>query len=250
MLIVFGSALIGVLVEAFAPRTARYRAQVTLTIGGQVLALVAVVSQALHLCSAIGRPAVLGAVAIDRPALFLQGTLLGVSLLATLLMAQRVPNGIRAGLAAFTPQAATVPGSTAEQVAIKAGVAQTEVFPLAMFALGGMMLFASSNDLLTMFVALEVLSLPLYLMCGLARRNRLLSQEASLKYFLLGAFSSAFFLFGVAMLYGYAGSLSLAQIAVGGGPTALGVVGIALLSVGLLFKVGAVPFHSWVPDVY
>lgn len=250
MLIVFGVALAGVLVEAFAPRSARYPAQVTLSIGGQVAALIAVVSQALHLGSVIGRPAVLGAIAIDRPALFLQGTLLGVSVLATLLMAQRVSDGSRSGLAAFTPQAATVPGSAAEQVALKAGVAQTEVFPLAMFALSGMMLFGASDDLLTMFVALEVLSLPLYLMCGLARRNRLLSQEASLKYFLLGAFSSAFFLFGAAMLYGYAGSLSLPAIAAAHGPTALGLIGIALLCVGLLFKVGAVPFHSWVPDVY
>ena len=67
------------------------------------------------------------------------------------------------------------------------------------------MLFPAANDLLTMFVALEVLSLPLYLLCGLARRRRLLSQEAALKYFLLGAFSSAFFLYGMALLYGYAG---------------------------------------------
>ena len=73
---------------------------------------------------------------------------------------------------------------------------QTEVFPLTLFAIGGMLLFPAADDLLTMFVALEVLSLPLYLMCGLARRRRLLSQEAALKYFLLGAFSSAFFLYG------------------------------------------------------
>ena len=82
-----------------------------------------------------------------------------------------------------------------------------------MFAVGGMLLFPASNDLLTMFVALEVLSLPLYLLCGLARRRRLLSQEASLKYFLLGAFSSAFFLYGVALLYGYAGTVDLGGIA-------------------------------------
>ncbi len=75
---------------------------------------------------------------------------------------------------------------------------QTEVFPLTMFAIGGMLLFPAADDLLTMFIALEVLSLPLYLLCGLARRRRLLSQEAALKYFLLGAFSSAFFLYGVA----------------------------------------------------
>ena len=86
---------------------------------------------------------------------------------------------------------------------------QTEVYPLAMFSLGGMMLFPASNNLLLMFVALEVLSLPLYLMAGLARRRRLLSQEAAVKYFLLGAFASAFFLYGVALLYGYAGSVDL-----------------------------------------
>ena len=90
----------------------------------------------------------------------------------------------------------------------KAGVIQTEVFPLTLFAVGGMLLFPAADDLLTMFVALEVLSLPLYLLCGLARRRRLLSQEAALKYFLLGAFSSAFFLYGVALLYGYAGTLT------------------------------------------
>ena len=86
---------------------------------------------------------------------------------------------------------------------------QTEVFPFTLFALGGMMTFCAANDLLTMFVALEVLSLPLYLMCGLARRRRLLSQEAAVKYFLLGAFASAFFLYGLALLYGYAGSVRL-----------------------------------------
>ena len=75
------------------------------------------------------------------------------------------------------------------------------------------MLFPAANDLLTMFVALELLSLPLYLMSGLARRRRLLSQEAALKYFLLGAFSSGFFLFGAALLYGYAGSIGLPEIA-------------------------------------
>ncbi len=105
-----------------------------------------------------------------------------------------------------------------------------------------------------MFVALEMLSLPLYLLCGLARRRRLLSHEAAMKYFLLGAFSSAFFLFGVAMLYGFSGSVSLDKIAAtasaGTGSDTLLFAGIALTGIGLLFKVGAVPFHSWKPDVY
>ena len=103
--------------------------------------------------------------------------------------------------------------------------------------------------------AMTVLSLPLYLLCGLARRRRLLSQEASLKYFLLGAFSSAFFLFGAALLYGYAGSLYLADIATAvsaanGALEGLLLPGVLLVLIGLLFKVGAVPFHSWTPDVY
>ena len=106
-----------------------------------------------------------------------------------------------------------MPGSQHERLLTATGVTQTEVFPLLMFAVGGMLLFPAANDLLTMFVALEVLSLPLYLLCGLARRRRLLSQEASLKYFLLGAFSSAFFLYGVALLYGYAGTVRLSGIA-------------------------------------
>ena len=145
-------------------------------------------------------------------------------------------------------------GSVAEKVAAKAGVMQTEVFPLTLFAIGGMLLFPAADDLLTMFIALEVLSLPLYLMCGLARRRRLLSQEAALKYFLLGAFSSAFFLYGAAMLYGYSGTLSLAGIAdaihANAGKTSLALIGVGLVLVGVLFKVGAVPFHSWIPDVY
>ena len=123
-----------------------------------------------------------------------------------------------------------------------------------MFAVGGMMLFPASNDLLTMFVALEVLSLPLYLLCGLARRRRLLSQEAALKYFLLGAFSSGFFLYGVALVYGFAGTMTLSGIneAVRNDTSnqSLLLIGMGMLAVGLLFKVGAVPFQAWTPDVY
>ena len=130
---------------------------------------------------------------------------------------------------------------------------QTEVYPLAMFAIGGMMLFVASNDLLIMFVALEVLSLPLYLICGLARRRRLLSQEAAVKYFLLGAFASAFFLYGLALVYGATGSIRFSEIraaAVAEGSNTLLVLGLALLIVGLLFKASVAPFHTWTPDVY
>lgn len=263
MLIVFGVAVVGVLVEAFLPRSIRYHVQLVLAVGGQVAALGAVVQEWIDLGPALGQTAVVGAVALDKPALFLQGTLLLIGILGTLLIAERrIASEVDAaegeagasGLDAFTPMASAVPASVAEKLATKAGVAQTEIFPLTMFALGGMMLFGAADDLLTMFIALEVLSLPLYLMCGLARRRRLLSQEAALKYFLLGAFSSAFFLYGVALLYGYSGGLSLVGIhdaqASNADNTTLALVGVGLLSVGVLFKVGAVPFHSWIPDVY
>jgi len=258
MLIIFTVALVGVLVEAFLPRGARYPTQMVLAIVGQVAALGAVIKEFVDLGSAQGQVAVVGSIAVDKPALFIQATLLLVGLLATLLIAERrtptEPDESTGGLDAFTAQASAVPGSVAEQLATKAGVAQTEIFPLTMFALGGMMLFPACNDLLTMFIALEVFSLPLYLMCGLARRRRLLSQEASLKYFLLGAFSSAFFLYGIALLYGYSGGFRLDSIrdavAADADNTGLALVGVGLLSVGVLFKVGAVPFHSWIPDVY
>ncbi len=264
-LIVFGVAVAGVLVEAFVPRRFRYGAQITLTFAGLVAAFVALLLVADTIWA--GRPAVLGAVAVDQTALFLQGTVLLVAMLAVIFMAERtgsikgvvtaaaakVAVTVGGGLDSFTPQASAVPGSDAEREAQRAGAAQTELFPLVMLSVGGMMVFPASNDLLTMFVALEVLSLPLYLICGLARNRRLLSQEAAMKYFLLGAFSSAFFLYGVALLYGQTGTLSLVGIRDGltkHGDNSMALVGVALLSVGLLFKVGAVPFHSWIPDVY
>src|SRR5258707_194054 len=212
MLIVLGVAVVGVLVEAFLPGQQRYAAQLVLSLGGLVAAFVAVVALAQDLHGSAGRTAVLGAVAVDAPALFLQATILLVGVLGILLVAERrihapADDEPGPGLDAFPPQASAVAGSVVEKLATKAGVMQTEVFPLTLFAIGGMLLFPAADDLLTMFIALEVLSLPLYLLCGLARRRRLLSQEASVKYFLLGAFSSAFFLYRVAMLDGYAGTL-------------------------------------------
>ena len=161
---------------------------------------------------------------------------------------------LEGGLSAFTGRAADAPGSPGEAEARAARLEHAEVFPLAMFALLGMMVFATANDLLTLFVALEVLSLPLYVLCGLGRRRRLLSQEAALKYFLLGAFSSAFFAYGIALAYGYAGGVRLADIdravLMQADGRALLLAAIGLMSVGLLFKIGAVPFHAWTPDVY
>ena len=248
MLIVVAGALAGVLVEAFAPRASRHAVQVWLTTLALAAAFVVLVLFSRDdLAVTLG-----GSVVIDGVALFLQGSLLVLALIGVLVMAERF-GGI--GADAFTPMGASTPGSSQEAVATRAGYATSEVFPLTLFAVFGMMVFVSANDLITMFVGLEVLSLPLYVMTGLARRRRLLSQEAALKYFLLGAFSSAFFLFGAALLYGYAGSSDLKAISQAisvnsGDLDGFLLPGVVLTLVGLLFKVGAVPFHSWTPDVY
>ena len=165
MLIVFGVALASVLVEAFVARTQRFIVQVVLTTVGVAAALIDVVylgTQSTSLTTAGGT------VVIDGPALFLQGTILVLGLLAVLTMADEAsPDS-----SAFTAQASTTPGSPEEAGATRLGLVQTEVYPLLLLSLVGMLLFPASNDLLTMFVALEVFSLPLYLLCGLARRRR------------------------------------------------------------------------------
>jgi proton-translocating NADH-quinone oxidoreductase chain N len=253
VLLVLGVATAGVLVEAFAPRALRRVMHIALALGGLAGAFVlTVVIAATSSIFSGGRPGsivAVGTVAVDRPTLFIQATILVLAFVSVLLIAESSHE-----VSAFTPQAAAVPGSAEEREGLLAGLSHTEVYPLTLFAVGGMLLFPAANDLLTMFIALEVLSLPLYLLCGLARRRRLLSQEAAMKYFLLGAFSSAFFLFGVAMLYGYSGSVQLAAIASAAQAstqsTTLLYAGVALLGIGLLFKVGAVPFQAWKPDVY
>jgi NADH-quinone oxidoreductase subunit N len=256
ILIVLGVAVVGVLVEAFLPRRLRYPVQVLLALAGLVASMVMSVVVFLDLNPGsdnpkAGKVVAEGALAVDGPALFCWMLVLVLAFLGVLLFAERHLEG---GVLSFAGQAAALPGTEAEREASTKGLEHTEVFPLMMFAVGGMLMFPASNDLLTMFVALEVLSLPLYLLCGLARRRRLLSQEAAMKYFLLGAFSSGFFVYGIALTYGYAGSMGFAQIAeaVAGqnGSEALLLGGIGLLAVGLLFKVGAAPFHAWTPDVY
>ncbi|MEU8915932.1 NADH-quinone oxidoreductase subunit NuoN [Streptomyces nigrescens] len=267
-LIVLGAAVIGVVIEAFVPRRHRYSSQLLLALVALAAAFAAVIGLAAGgFGSAKAHIAAMGALAVDGPALFLQGTILLVSLVAVFTFAERRLDPAAHGnhVDSFAAQPAAVPGGAAEQAAVKAGFTTTEVFPIALFAVGGMLVFPAANDLLTLFIALEVFSLPLYILCALARRQRLLSQEAAVKYFLLGAFSSAFLLFGVALLYGYAGTVTYAGIAevisdgakqidpaLAGamGNDALLLIGAALVLMGLLFKVGAVPFHMWTPDVY
>ena len=251
MLVVFGAAVAGVLVEAFVPRPLRRAIHLTLALGSLAAAFALTIAVAassnIFAGGSPGHVAAMGAVGVDRPTLFIQGTIVVLAFVSVLLIGDTSNSP-------FAAQAAATPGSQEEREALGAGIMHTEIFPLTLFAVGGMMLFPASNDLLTMFVALEVLSLPLYLLCGLARRRRLLSHEAAMKYFLLGAFSSAFFLFGIAMLYGFSGSVSLAGIASAASSDTANLTllfaGIALVGIGLLFKIGAVPFQGWKPDVY
>lgn len=247
ILIVLAAAIVSVLVEGLVPRAARRSMQVTLVgsaLGAALLLVIATPATQLEVVAS-------GSVAVDGPTLFLQMGILILALLAMLLVAERKvdPAGD-----AFAPRAAALVGSAEEQEQTRRGWTQTEIWPLFLFAVSGMLLFPAANDLLMLFVALEVMSLPLYLLAGLARRRRLLSQEAALKYFLLGAFASALLLYGSAMLYGYAGALEYGAIADAlrdkPGQVGLQLIGITLVCAGLLFKVAAVPFHMWTPDVY
>ena len=132
------------------------------------------------------------------------------------------------------------------------GIERGEYYTLMLFSVSGMMLMAQAADLIIVFLSLELLSLPLYVLAAFAR-PKTDSEEAGLKYFLLGAFSSGFVLYGIALVYGATGTTSLTGIfaaASNGAPSMLLTIGSALILVGLGFKIAAVPFHMWTPDVY
>jgi NADH-quinone oxidoreductase subunit N len=246
MVLVLGAGVLAILVDAFVPMHRRAVINVTLSVVALGVALGWIVGRA-------GTSVVTfnGSVVLDGPALFTQAAIVIFTLLSVLLYTEKKldPAGDP-----FAPSGASAPGSEVERVLTMQRVQQTEVYALTLFAAGGMMVMVSANDLLTMFVALEVLSLPLYLLSTLSRRKRLLSHEAGMKYFLLGAFASAFFLYGTALVYGATGSLNFAEIDAGisarVGVDAMLLVGMGLVAVGLLFKISAVPFHFWTPDVY
>lgn len=126
-----------------------------------------------------------------------------------------------------------------------------EYYALMLIGLAGMLVMVNTTHLIMVLVGLEVFSLALYVLTGLTR-SRIRSVEASLKYFLLGAFSSGFMVYGMALLYGATGSLDMRQIRLvaDGEPTALLWIGMGMVLIGLAFKIAAVPFHHWVPDVY
>lgn len=132
------------------------------------------------------------------------------------------------------------------------GFGRSEYYALLLFSVSGMVMMAAANNLIVVFIALELLSIPLYVLAGFAR-PRVESEEAAIKYFLLGAFASGFLLFGIALMYGALGTTDLTRIAQSlaqTGASPLVLIGAGLLLVGLGFKVAAVPFHMWTPDVY
>ena len=168
-----------------------------------------------------------GVVSADNFGLFVTGTLIIVGLLSL-----------------------GISGPTVEREKLPAG----EYYALMLFATAGMMLMATATDLLVIFLALEVMSLAVYVLTGI-RRDSPASSEAAFKYFLLGAFASAFFLYGIAFTYGLAGTTRLDRIASlmagqAASPTPMMHLALGLLIVGFGFKVAAVPFHMWTPDAY
>ena len=137
---------------------------------------------------------------------------------------------------------------------IDRGMHRGELYALALFALLGQMIMISAGNLLVVYLGLELMSLSLYAMAAM-RRDHPVSTEAAMKYFVLGALASGFLLYGMSMIYGGTGTLDLARIAstMGGASPANATVivfGVVFIVAGLAFKLGAVPFHMWVPDVY
>ena len=134
------------------------------------------------------------------------------------------------------------------------GLPKGDFYALILFSIVGMMMMASANDLLVIFIGLEIMSIAVYVLTGI-RRDDPRATEAAFKYFLLGAFSSAFFLYGIAFTYGLAGTTRLDRIgaflaAQSMSDNRLILVALGLLLVGFAFKISAVPFHMWTPDAY
>ncbi|MCM2254949.1 MAG: NADH-quinone oxidoreductase subunit N [Vicinamibacteria bacterium] len=224
-LIVAVTALVVLLAQAFTPKGSR-SPSMGLTVTGLAGALLLSLTMASD--GRYGRGANTGgSVVADDFTLFFHVLLIGLALMAALLSpAYYRENGGDRG----------------------------EYYSLMMFSLVGMLGLVSATEMISMFVALEIMSVALYALCG-TRRDQVESQEAALKYFVTGAFASAFLLFGMALLYGLSGSTSLARVARGVATATpeqipLAVLGCGLLIVGFGFKVASVPFHMWTPDVY
>ena len=225
---VFGAAIVIVLARSLIRHHPRvHDAALLIAVAGVAAAGVFVGVQWAFVHSDGPYQAVAGLVAVDGFACFVQSVILGATLLALLISAGYLK---------------------------RERLESPEYFALMLCSATGMLLMASANDLITIFLSLEILSISLYVLAAFDRR-RLTSQEAGLKYFILGSFSSAVFLYGIALVYGATGSTNLTQISNFLANTLLLhdgtlLVGIVLLLVGLGFKVAAAPFHMWTPDVY
>jgi NADH-quinone oxidoreductase subunit N len=217
------TSLVVLLAQAFTPKDKR-APSVLLSLIGLLGALGAVGL----LAGGPGRGAVLAhAVTADGFSLFFQALVLAIAAVAVLLS----PSYLR-----------------------DHGLDRGEYYALLLMSVVGMLGLVSALELVSLFVALEIMSIALYAMAGLDR-GRMESQESALKYFVTGSFSSAFLLYGIALLYGASGSTSLDRVTLAMGAlttesAGLAILGTALLLVGFGFKVAAVPFHMWTPDVY
>jgi len=210
------------LAQAFTPAGRR-----TPSAGLSLTGLLGALATVLLLARGSGRGAVMGGTVVaDDFALFLQGLLLAIAIVAVLLS----PSYLRAN-----------------------GLDRGEYYALLLFSVVGMLGLVSCRELVSLFVALEIMSIALYGLAGI-QRSRVESQESALKYFVTGAFSSAFFLYGIALLYGVSGSTALDRIAstlaILPARSPLAILGAGMLVVGFGFKVASVPFHMWTPDVY
>ncbi|WP_175954578.1 NADH-quinone oxidoreductase subunit NuoN [Schaalia sp. Marseille-Q2122] len=247
VIIVLGGAVVAVLAEALAPVRLRRAMGIGIAL---VSTLAAATVLALRWIPVLAAPKSLGEYLDDPLTVASQFILAVLGFFAVLVIADRT----EIGDGAFAGQPSDRPGSHEEELTDSKNYQRTEIFSLVLFSLGGMMVFPAANSFIALFVALEVMSLPLYIMAATARRRRQLSQEAALKYFLLGAFASGFMLMGSALLYGFSGSLTISQIGTAlphmSGMNWLLYIGVFMVMVGLLFKVGAAPFHAWTPDVY
>jgi len=226
-MILCAAAIAGMLYEAFARRSER-----SIHLGIALVGVAAAAAAAYTLWNWTGAPFVLGdTVAADRFGALAAFVLLGAAAFGCLSYAhyaERDPEAYRG-----------------------------EFYPLVLFATAGMILIAAANDLIVVFLALELLSLSLYVLTGITGTRR--STEAAMKYFLLGAFSSAFFLYGVAMAYGATNTTKIVGVTSPGivqalagqtGSQALALLAMAFLLIGFGFKVSSAPFHMWTPDVY
>jgi NADH-quinone oxidoreductase subunit N len=221
--IVAVTGLVVLLVGAFTPK-GKAAPLAALSTAGLLAAFVSVWLLATR--GAIGAT-LADAVTADSFSLFFHVLVLGVAAIAVLLS----PSYLRAN-----------------------GLERGEYYTLVLFSVVGMLGLVSSLELVSIFVALEIMSIALYGLAGM-RRDRIDSQESALKYFVTGSFSSAFFLYGVALLYGVSGTTQLERLAssialVTSDQLPLAILGVAMLLVGFGFKIASVPFHMWAPDVY